>query len=161
MDKNQDLDILKGILISYIEDDIEKTEYLIYHFLENNPIEGNILLSNFIANTNNDYNTSKKIIYKQILKFKKEIDLRIQLIKILIKNKEYTKALKWCERSIPLANNEQRVELYFHLSNIFYILNRVERSLQYLNLCLKINKDYIPAKTLLFLIENNLKYEHY
>jgi tetratricopeptide (TPR) repeat protein len=151
--------LFKEIFKSILENQTEKVEYLILHYLENEPHEGKILLSEYLSNIKKDHEISKKILYKLILKNKHDLQLRLRYISILLKNKEYTKAIKWCEKALHMANKSQKKEIYYILAQIFYQLNRPERAIQYINLCLKIDEDYTPAKYLQNFILKNLYYE--
>ncbi len=139
----------------------EKAEYLIYHLLENEDDFPILIYIKYLSNSIKDHSILRKILYKQIMKHKKDIYKRISLIHILYKNKEYEKSIKWCEKSLKLANNQQKLTIYFYLSKIFYYLNRPERSIRYINLCLQFNQRYKPALRLKQLILKDLYYESY
>ena len=151
--------LFEEIFKSILENHTEKAEYLILHYLENEPQEGKILLSEYLINIKKEHEISKKILYKLILKNKYDLQLRLRYISVLLKDKEYTKAIKWCEKTLHMANKIQKKEIYFILGQIFYHLNRPERAIQYINLCLKIDQDYKPAKYLQNNILKNLYYE--
>jgi len=55
-------------------------------------------------------------LYKLILKNKHDLQLRLRYISILLKNKEYTKAIKWCEKALHMANKSQKKRNLLHIS---------------------------------------------
>ncbi len=137
----------------------EKAEYLIYNLLENDEQIPIYFYIKYSFNIFKDYAILTKTLYKQIMKNKKDISKRIYLIHILYKNKQYQKTIKWCERSLKLANIQEKLIIYLYLSKIFYYLNRPERSIRYLNLCLQLNQRYRPALKLKQIIMKDLYYE--
>ncbi|GIX40809.1 MAG: hypothetical protein KatS3mg129_0542 [Leptospiraceae bacterium] len=158
---NYELNLFKEIFKAILNEKNDKAEYLLHHYLENEPINGTILLSDYLSTIKKEHEKSKKLLYKLILKNKYNIDLRLQYIKILLNNKEYEKAIKWCQKSLHLAKKEEKTEIYYNLAKIFYYLNRPERSLRYANLCLQMDQNFFPAKQLKKIIIKNLNYEPY
>lgn len=151
----------KQMLQAIHDNDREKVEYYIHHLLENEDEQHILLYLRHLSSFNKDHSIIKKFLFKQIMKYKKDIAIRIYLIHILYRNKEYQKSKKWCERSLRFANNQQKFIIYTYLSKILYHLNRPERSLRYINLCLQLKHNYIPAIKLKHLIQKELNYESY
>jgi len=58
--------LFEEIFKSILENQTEKVEYLILHYLENEPHEGKTLLSEYLSNIKKDHEISKKILYKLI-----------------------------------------------------------------------------------------------
>lgn len=151
--------LVRNIIHAISSKKMEKAEYLIYHLLEN---EDDIPVYFFVKYSSNLFKDSsllRKILFKQIMKNKKDISKRIYLIHVLYKNKQYEKSIKWCEKSLKLANIQEKLIIYLYLSKIFYYLNRPERSIRYINLSLQLNQRYRPALKLKQIIMKDLYYE--
>lgn len=138
---------------------IEKLEYELYHLLELGTInEKTIKNLEILINKYKDTTFLKNLLYRLILKDKKNIMLRILFIKFLFKHKEWKKVIKWSQKTLIYSNLNQKIILYLLLSKAFYKLNRPERSLQYLNYCLKIDRNYKPAIKIKKRIYNTSEY---
>ncbi len=137
----------------YIYQNLNSLHYYLYHLLETEMIfQIPIPHLKMVLYKVKDQNHIQKILYKFILRDKRNITLRILMIKMLIKNQEFKKAIKWAHKTLPYANPNEKKNLFYFLSKIFFILNRKERAIQYINLCLKIDSQYKPALKLKYLI---------
>lgn len=138
---------------------IEQLEYELYHLLELDIInEKSIKNLEILINKSKEINLLKNLLYRLILREKKNIMLRILFIKLLFKHKEWKKVIKWSQKTLIHSNLNQKIILYLLLSKAFYKLNRPERSLQYLNFCLKIDRNYKPAIKIKKRIYNTSEY---
>jgi tetratricopeptide (TPR) repeat protein len=157
--QKEEIFILTNIIKSINNHQEEKAEYLLHHYLENEPTVGLKLLIETFSNRKKENKILKKYLYKLVLKNKKNVFFRIQLIKTLINLNEYDKAMKWCQKTLMIASQKDKVEIYYLLAKIYYILNRPERSIFYLNLCLKIDHTFSLARELKNIINKQLQNE--
>lgn len=130
----------------YVHSTLNSWNYYFYHLLETEMLSKMPItyLERELYRINDKKHVGQ-ILYKLIFREKRNINLRLLLIKTLIKDQQWKKAIKWSHRTLPYTNSNQKKTLFYFLSKIFYILNRNERSIQYINLCLKLDPHYKPA----------------
>lgn len=123
-------------------------EYFIASISEQDEHYGLILSFFYNFYNKKDYREAKVSLFKLMRKEKRNMQLRFYYIQLLILGKEYRRAIKWCQKYLPYFDRQRKATVLYFLGWLFYQTGRPERSIQYINYCLQLEKDFTPAKQL-------------